>query len=267
MKKVKKIAVVLVVGILLFLAFGVFYLRQNWPVRFGGELDKFFGKGNWECISGEKKESLVYEKHVRVRRKTAFVQRETVPGKFHDWDIQFQDAGDNNLICSITDHTYRINKEKYHFLSAKRLSAKQALTLELMDISFGLIGDEIMKNTIEKNLSEAEADCIQVEMSYSGGNPKPEFYDRLSEQSWFNINDVSAEKYLAEDSHDFYIDIRAFDYKLEKLTDAERSHLLNSLHTIEKALLDEFGEDASFKIYFDDTHETEYEKGQKVHKD
>ena len=58
---------------------------------------------------------------------------------------------------------------------------------------------------IEMYLTPAEADCINVEISYKGGNPKPEFYDKLLKESWFNRKEISAEHYLSMDYFDLYI--------------------------------------------------------------
>lgn len=130
--------------------------------------------------------------------------------------------------------------------------------MELMDISFDVIGDNIKSDIIEEYLPQAESDCIEVGISYEGGNSKPEFYDKLLKESWFKCNEVSAERYLSMDTADFYIDIKAYDYRIKKLSDTEKDHLMNSLETIEQGLRDKYGEHASYKIYFDDFHQAEH---------
>ena len=77
-------------------------------------------------------------------------------------------------------------------------------------------------------------------------------------ESWFKCNEVSAERYLSMDTADFYIDIKAYDYRIKKLSDTEKDHLMNSLETIEQGLRDKYGEHASYKIYFDDFHQAEH---------
>ena len=258
MNKTKKVAFVMIVCLTTVLIV-VFFLKQNWTIRYASVFDRFFGKGNWECISQETKDSLIYNEYVTVHNNPAL--SEEIPGKFKNWYILF-DEGQNESVWRITDHVYKINKDTYGIFSSKRLSAKQSLTMELMEISFGIIGNDIKSDIIEGYLPPAEADCIQVELSYEGGNPKPEFYDELLKESWFNSNEISANHYLAIDSIDFYIDIKAFDYRVEKLSDKEKTHLMNSLNTIEQAMCDRFGECASFKIYFDREHRVEYENGQ-----
>ena len=136
-----------------------------------------------------------------------------------------------------------------------------------MNISFSIIGDDIKRDFIEPYLSPAEAACIEVKMSYKGGNPKPEFYNQLSRETWFNTNEISADHYLSNESHNFYIYIRAHNYRIEKLSSSEKSHLLNSLDTIAKALCDRFGKNASFKIYFDKDYQVEYDHGQEINSD
>ena len=148
--------------------------------------------------------------------------------------------------------------------SSKRYSKKQALVLELMDISFGLASDELLNDVIkEKILPENIADCLIVSISYNGGNPKPKFYDDLFQQSWFNINDVSVERYLTCDLYDFYIRILAHDYKVKKLTEQEQQILLNSMETFETNLVQKYGKAASYSIYFDKDHHVEYIAGNK----
>lgn len=102
--------------------------------------------------------------------------------------------------------------------SSKRYSNKQAFVLELMDISCELASEEVFNEIIRNELSENEANCIKVSISYHGGNPNPEFYDKLFNESWFNVDNVSAENFLNCNLHDFYLYIRAFDYKINKLT-------------------------------------------------
>lgn len=104
---------------------------------------------------------------------------------------------------------------------------------------------------------------MRVLISYRGGNPEPEFYDKLLNEEWFTVEEVSAEKFLSYEEHNFYIDILAFDYKLEKLAEEERQHIFDSLGSIEKKLADKYGIDASFNIYFDKDHQAEYVDGKK----
>ena len=132
-----------------------------------------------------------------------------------------------------------------------------------MDISCGLAAEEVLNDIIKNELPENITDCLRVSISYNGGNPKPEFYDELFKQSWFNVDNVSAENFLACDLHDFYIDIFAFDYKIEKLTEQEQQLLFESMKNIEEKLLYKYGENASFKIYFDKEHKVQYIDGSK----
>lgn len=261
MNKTKKLILVMIVCLASVFIAGSFFVNQNWTIRYASVFDSFFGKGNWESISQETKESLIYNEYVRSHSNP--VLSKEIPGKFKNWYILF-DEGQNESVWRITDHVYKINKDTYSIFNPKRLSAKQALTMELMEISFGIIGEDIKSDIIEEYLPQAEADCIRVEMSYKGGNPKPEFYDELLKESWFNSNDISADHYLSMDSIDFYIDIKAFDYRVEKLSDTEKTHLMNSLKKIEQVLCDRYGEHASFKIYFDQEHRVEYENGEKA---
>ena len=261
MKKTKNAVLIIVSLGVLVLIVGGYFLYQNWTIRFASVLDRFFGKGNWECISKETKDSLIY---TRIIHSGEPPLSEEIPGKFTNWYIRFDDSHQNEIIGQITDHTYRISQDRYPIFSSKKLSARQALTLELMNISFSLIGDDIKRDFIEPYLSPDEAACIEVKISYKGGNPKPEFYDQLSREDWFNVNEISADHYLSNESHDFYLYIRAHNYRIEKLSSAEKAHLFNSLDTIAKALCDRFGENASFEILFDKDHQVEYDHGKEM---
>lgn len=261
MGKIKKYGVILLICILIISLFVIYYRNKNWTVRFKSELDQFFGKENWECISEETKKSIIYTEYIIVRSNP--VLSEEVPGKYTDWNIKFSNKDGNEEIWKITNHTLKINNDKYGIFSSKRYSNKQALILELMDISCGLAAEEVLNDVIKNELPDNIADCLRISISYNGGNPQPEFYDELFEQSWFNINDISAENFLRCDLYDFYIDIFAFDYKVEKLTEEEQQILFDSMKNIEEKLLDKYKENASFEIYFDKEHKVQYIDGNK----
>ena len=42
---------------------GVYFINQNWTIRYASVFDGFFGKGNWKCIDEEKKDSLIYDEY------------------------------------------------------------------------------------------------------------------------------------------------------------------------------------------------------------
>ena len=261
MAKLKKYGIIFFICILTISLFVGYYRNKNWTIRFKSELDHFFGKENWKCISEETKESIIYTDYIIVRSNPTLSGE--IPGKYTDWNIKFSNKDGNEEIWEITNHTLKINHDKYGMFSSKRYSNKQAIVLELMDISCGLAGDEIFNDIIKEELSENIANCLRVSISYTGGNPKPEFYDKLFEQPWFNVNNVSAENFLACDLHDFYIDIFAFDYKVKKLSEQEQQTLFDSMKIIERKLLQKYENNASFEIYFDKEHNVEYIDGNK----
>ena len=113
--------------------------------------------------------------------------------------------------------------------------------MELMEISFSVVEEEVHKEIIKEGLTDAEAHCIYVTLSYNDGNPPRTFYDQLARESWFTIEGVTAENYLASDLYDFYLSIRIHDYRLEQLTKEEQENVVNSLDNIEKRLLEKYG--------------------------
>lgn len=255
MGRIKK---VLIIGSIILLAVGIFagwYILRSWPMRFHAEFDRFFGAENWETISAEEEESIIYTEYVSVRSNPAMSGE--VPGKFQNWNIEFTNRDGNQEIWQVSNHTMKINQDKYWILSPKRYSAKQALVQELMEISFEIAGEEVRQEVILDILPEEEADCLDISISYWNGNPKPEFYDALWEESWFTANTVTAKDYLECDLYDFYIDVFAYDYRVEALSKEEQEHLMDSFEAVEQRLRQTYGEDAAYEIYFDEDHAVE----------
>ena len=80
-------------AVLLLLICGIFFLFcyfRMWPLRFHAQLDDFFGKGNWEQISYEEKESIIYQVYHRSYSSRGYPGER--PGKFTEWDILYTDA-------------------------------------------------------------------------------------------------------------------------------------------------------------------------------
>lgn len=254
-KKHSKLVVLIPVLLIVTVIAGWYYLR-TWPLRFQGELDNFFGAGNWEVISEDTKDSMMYDKNITIRN--AAWSSEEIPGKFHEWDIAFTNRNGDAEVWAISDHTMKINHDKYWLLSPDRYSAKQALGQELMDISFSMAGEQVHKEILQALLPKAEEDCVVVEISYRGGRPDPELYDELLDAPWFTANDVTAEDFLQSDLNDFYLDIYAYDYRVDDLTSDERRHLLGSLTDIENLLKDTYGDYVDYEIYLGDGCRAEY---------
>lgn len=254
-KKKHSILIVLVPVLLIGAVIAGWYYLRTWPLRFQGQLDDFFGKDNWD-ISEDTKESLMYDKNITIR--DAAWSSEEIPGKFHEWDISFTNRNGDTEVWTISDHTMKINHDKYWLLSPDRYSAKQSLGQELMDISFSMAGEQVHKKILQALLPGVEADCVVVDISYRGGRPDPELYDELLDAPWFTANDVTAEDFLRSDLNDFYLDIYAYDYRVDKLSSDERRHLLGSLTDIENLLKDTYGDYVDYEIYLGGGCRAEY---------
>ena len=126
----------------------------------------------------------------------------------------------------------------------------------------GVVEEEVHREIVREALTDEEANCIYVDMSYNDGNPPRTFYDKLAKESWFTIEGVTAENYLATDLYDFYLSIRIHDYRLEQLTKEEQENVVNSLENIEKRLLEKYGNNASFEISYGE-YDVEYVDGVK----
>lgn len=251
MKILKKIIGICIVLIIVGNLIAISYLKENWMFRFKSDLDRFFGEGNWECAS--------------VDRKTYRLDSDEKLITYKNWFVSYNEDNEESTF-KISNLNYEINSEKYLIISSKRLSAKEAFYWELMEVSFDIAGEKVIDEFIRSELSEKEADCIDAYVSYTGGRPKIKFFNYLSKQDWFTADRVTAGDYLTCDEHDFYIKIRVVDYKLKKLTEEERQNIFNSLEVIEEKLLKKYGDDATFSIYFDDEHQVEFIKGRKQKK-
>lgn len=258
MKKVKMIVGIIISLIIVISLIRGFNLRKNWMIRFEEDLDRFFGKGNWECVNVESKETSE-----GFYKKRDSANNYKVPFDYKNWYISYKNNNGEEKIYKITNLSYEMNLDKHGSIGSKSMSKKQAFYSELMDISFYIIGDKILDEFVRTELSEKEASCITAEMSYTGGLLKPKFYSYLAKQDWFTADKVSAEHYLSCDEREFYIQIRAFDYKLKKLTEEERQNVFDSLEKIENQLLEKYGDMASFDIYFDKEHNVKYIQGRK----
>ncbi len=237
-------------AVLLLLICGIFFLFcyfRMWPLRFHAQLDDFFGKGNWEQISYEEKESIIYQVYHRSYSSRGYPRER--PGKFTEWDILYTDANGQQEIWTISDHTMRINHDQHWLLSSDRYSAKEAFTLELMDLSTKAAGEGVREEILSSILPEPEAQCLDVSISYRGGNPPPQMYGQLLKESWFTAGGADAKAYLETELYDFYIRVLAYDYRVEKLTDSQQTHLENSLGAMEEALKEAYGEYADYDIY------------------
>ncbi len=253
MGKVKKIGILAALAAVAAAAVLVYLYFQTWPLRFRAELDAFFGEGNWEQISAETRESRMYT--VTYRRNGLSDQR---PGDYHEWDIAFTNRYGEPEVWTISDHTMKINHDKHWILSSDRYSAKQALALELMDVSFSMAAAEVSRELLAEILPEREAECIDVDISYRNGNPPPEMYGKLLRAPCFPANQITAADYLETELYDFYLRFLAFDYRVEKLEEEERQHLMESLDELEQALRETYGDYADYEIYLGEGYKAEY---------
>ena len=172
MRKAKKIGILIAVIFIIAAVLGGTYYMQSWPLRFRGEFDQFFGKGNWELISSEAEISRMYKVYYHASDPLYSSERK---GTYHNWNIGFTNRDGEKEAWTITDHTLKINHDRRDWFDPMRYSTRQALTLELMDISFSVAAAEVSGDVLEAVLPLAEAECLEVDISYHDGNPPPEF--------------------------------------------------------------------------------------------
>ena len=219
---------------------------QNYKGVFTRELNDFFGKGNWEYVGKEDKETSLYMEVVEIGEDLT----KTVKGKYSNYLVKYK------------DDVYKISTFK------NNLSKKVWAVRQIMDMATdGILSDYLYENILLDVYSPALADIFRVQLCYENGNPKPDFYKKLDELDWFKADLIKVEDFLSWEEaqkYNFHIYIRTFDYKVEKLTDSEKVELYNGYSMLIKNLLDTYGEDASFEILIDDDHWVKYKNGVKV---
>lgn len=260
MNKIKTFGLIIAAVAVIAIFIAIDWLWGNWTIRYKTQLDQFFGEGNWEVVSDDSKQSRVYK--VRVSSGYDYDGTKSIPGTYREWDILCKNKQGQEEIWTISNHVYNINKQKHSIFSSKRYKERQVLILELMDISHIVVEEEVHKDIVEEILTPEEAHCIYVTLSYHGGNPKGSFYDKLAREPWFSVDKVTAENYLATDLHEFYLIFRIHDYRFRQLSEEEQENVLESLTEIEKRMLEQYGDNASFEIRYDDL-DVEYVDGVK----
>lgn len=250
MKKTKKIAITAIVIIGLIGLGGLYWFLSGWTICYRSRLNDFFGKGNWTVVSEVNKSKREYISRSNLSNDSSAGRIRTILF-YREWNILYENEDGEQQVWHISNQAYQYNHAKYGMFNSKRYRGRQALTLELMEISFAVIEEDVHNDIVKKCLSDDEAENVYVLMSYSGGNPPRSFYDDLADEPWFNVDGVTAENYLATDLYDFYLRIGVYDYNTEKLSEEEKDNIADGLEEIEERLLEEYGEDASFEIYFD----------------
>ena len=234
---------------------GWFVLR-TWPLRFHRDLDQFFGAGNWESVSEETKRSMMFDEYLAVRG-TGY--SDSVDGRFHEWNIAFTNREGETELWTISDHTLKINNHDHWFpLDPERYTARRALGQELMELAFDMAGEQAQEDILGDILTDGERACLDVEISFRGGWPNGDLYTELLNEPWFNIQELDAEKFLQSNLYDFYVDVFAYDYRVDDLGEMEQEHLYRSLGDIEQALRAAFGDYVDYDIYLGERYSAEY---------
>lgn len=247
MKKIKTILAGICV--LAILAGGVFgwYAMRNWPLRFHRELDAFFGEGRWRVLSQDVETSRMY----RVYRGGSLPHDHYRPGRYHEWKLGTVDSQGRETVWVLSDHAYRIQRNRRWIFS----SARDGFARELLDCAMTAAGEEIREIVLGDLLSQEERDCLRVTVSYRGRNPQN--CGDLLKKPWFTADKVDAQHLLETDFWEFYIDIFAHDYRVEKLSEEEKAHLFGSLSEIQQALRDAYGDGVDYEIYLDPEHKAQ----------
>lgn len=225
-------------------------------MAFKTELDAFFGKENWKVIKTSKKESWYDDYHLSIHTKTGTDC--LFPKKYKEWTIETINNKNEIEEWTISNHGLIINHDNYKETGSERYTNKQALVKELMKISLKVAEKDVWNTVIRDVLPEKEANAVDVSFTYKGGNIKAYVYDELIKKEWFTAMSSNAKRYLLFNDVDFYLDVKIKTNELKKLNSKEYKHLLNQFEEIEEEFLREYGDNASFKIFFDREHCVEY---------
>ena len=160
--------------------------------------------------------------------KTRTKRNENLYNEVLDMSIDYVNIDVNNAVELTPNHSNKTTRENYQ-----------------------------KERELNKILPKNEADCLNVTLTYRGGNPEPSFYDKLWKEPWFTVDQISAKDYLESDLYEFYIDIFAYDYRVEKLTQKEKEHMMDSFDELEEAIRKTYGEKVKYEIYFDHEHSKE----------
>ena len=221
---------------------------QSYKSVFTRELNDFFGKGNWEYIGKENKETTVYQE----TREDPEIGAKQINGRYSNYFVKYQD-------------------DEYKMSTFKNNLGKKVWTVrQIMDIATtGILSEYLYENILLDVYSPDLADIFRVEIGYYNGNPKKDFFRKLDKQDWFKADLVTVENFLTWEEakkYNFQIYIRTFDYKIEKLTEEEKIELYNGYDMLIKNLLETYGEDASFEILIDEDHWVKYKNGVEINR-
>ncbi len=177
---------------------------KDWPARYRSMFDDFFGEGEWEVVNEEtKKESL-------PTTVSSIDGNVTIHYTYTEWDISVSDSDGKEREYTISNHTYLINQRS----SKKKYTAKQALIQQLMFVSQERAGEEVKREILENYLTEAEIECLAVDILWRDGNPPTSVYDKLVKEGWFTCH-ATAEDWLKTELFEFYLRSHAYTYKAE----------------------------------------------------
>lgn len=243
----KKNDVKTILEIIFILVIVVFIVNsQSYKSFFTRELNDFFGKGNWEYIGKENKETTVYQDTI----EDPIIGTKQINGRYSNYFVKYQD-------------------DEYKMSTFKNNLGKKVWTVrQIMDIATtGILSEYLYENILLDVYSPDLADIFRIEIGYYNGNPKKDFFRKLDKQDWFKADLVTVENFLTWEEakkYNFQIYIRTFDYKIEKLTEEEKIELYNGYDMLIKNLLETYGEHASFEILIDEDHWVKYKNGVEI---
>ena len=91
MKKIKKCGFVLIVCLVSVIIVGVYFINQNWTIRYASVFDGFFGKGNWKCIDEEKKT-------ISIRSCQRMFRENSIIGIFYMMMVKMNQSGISQIM-------------------------------------------------------------------------------------------------------------------------------------------------------------------------
>lgn len=226
-------------GIVIVLAIGfVWSYMSNWPTRYKGEFDKFFGSDwTYERLEDEYYDDLSYNttRYNGTSRKTG--------GKVKYWGITH-----NGNYYYINNDTHKYNHKDYIPFKTELRSQKQSLWYEFLDIAVEEASIKLEDRYITKVIGEEYKDAITMDVRCKGYVDK-DFLNYLSRSEWLTINIDPAELLICS-VHDFSFDINFNQYQYKKLSPEQQKVVEDWMHNIPDRLIKDFTSAARFSVYF-----------------
>lgn len=244
------IVVVIIVGFLLWQCISAFFGSGNYPLRFHKELDRFLGKGNWECVDDDAKRTSVYKESVKDSNGTY----QDTDGRYKKWLIEYTDADGVVRGFWLNNLTHKVSNSKRTILSPKYISNKICFGMNLTDYMLELAADKVVEETVStifrpeeyaNGVASINGYGMQVSFDYPGMLEKSYYKKVLDNPDIYDLRDFDPEVFLADTDVSFFISVEMSTYRLNE---GQIQQINEKAEKLKDALLEKYGKLATFEI-------------------